>query len=170
MTDRITRKLPPTCSPVKLRGGLPHTMIQNDPDFLEGQGKTRTWSRRSSGDSATWSWPRTASGRETQINASGSSAPSQTTAAETATEGQQRACYDYSKQQARYWAEAFAALEIDIIAMPETHRRLKRGWEDLGAYFAGCPKQRSIELTERKMTESEREPNAFQTLPEQEST
>ena len=43
------------------------------------------------------------------------------------------------------------------IPMPETNRGSKKAWEDLGAYFTGSLKRRAVELSEKKMTNAERE-------------
>ena len=59
-------------------------------------------------------------------------------------------------QQASYWNEPGAAIEIEI-EMPDTVRGPQRAWDDLGSYFVGSLKRRAIELSEKKMTAEERE-------------
>ena len=59
-------------------------------------------------------------------------------------------------QQASYWNEPGAAIEIEI-EMPDTVRGQQRAWNDLGSYFVGSLKRRAVELSEKKMTAEERE-------------
>ena len=53
-------------------------------------------------------------------------------------------------QKAGYWADPKAAVEIEI-SMPESQRGCRK------AYFIGSLKRRTVELSERKMTDAERE-------------
>ena len=87
---------------------------------------------------------------------------------------------DWPAQEAGYWHDRQAAVEIEF-AIPEGKRSSDRAWSDLGAFFVGSMKRRAVELSERRMTDADREAfrgakavevrnfvasNAFQVLPE----
>ena len=58
-------------------------------------------------------------------------------------------------QQAGYWTDRSAAVEIEI-PMPDSQRGCKKALGDLQSFFIGSLKRRAVELSERKMTETEK--------------
>ena len=86
----------------------------------------------------------------------------------------------WPSEESAYWTDTQAAVEISI-PMPDSTRGRDKAWRNLGAYFVGNMKRRTVELSERRMTAQELEAfrgakaievknfmasKAFETLPD----
>ena len=83
-------------------------------------------------------------------------APSQPPPAEAAAWWNTIPSQDWPVNQAGYWTDREAAVEVEI-ALPDSRRGLHKACEDLAGYFVGSMKRRAVELSEKRMTPSERE-------------
>ena len=54
-----------------------------------------------------------------------------------------------------YWTDPRAAIEVEI-ALPDSHRQMKKAVDNLEAYFTGALKRRAVKVNERRLSEEDR--------------